>query len=41
MSVIPVTWDMRLGGLGLKASLGKKLVRPYINKHVGHDGIHL
>jgi hypothetical protein len=31
--VIPATWEVEMGGLWFEVSLGKKLVRPHLNKY--------
>jgi hypothetical protein len=41
MPVIPVTWEMKKGGLRFQTRRSKKLVRPHLHQQTGHGGIYL
>jgi hypothetical protein len=41
MVKILATWEVKIQRTVVKASLGKKLVKPYLNKKAGHGGMHL
>jgi hypothetical protein len=38
MCAIPAAWEMEIGGLWVKVSLNKKLVKSYFNKQAGSGG---
>jgi hypothetical protein len=39
--VIPPTWDVGKGGSWFEDSLGKNLMRTYLEKQAGGSGVHL